>query len=286
MGVEYRYNSLEDFLTSTRLDVNGLLDDGWGANFPVKGREIEAAILFCDISNFSGRTYDLSPVETLIFVNNFFAWITAEALRGRAGIVDKYIGDEIMVLFSTEFGSEDPVLDALQTARFMAERDSLNFRPHIGIAAGDVVIGYVGTPLKYNCSVFGRPVAVAARCASVSGQGLHSSRIVLPAAIWNDREIGEVFPPRRYKMPDGEVHESPQSWNALDPITVEIKNMPDLEIVEIVNEMYHMPTLSTEDRARVSAEALKKEGSYARLRYEFETKRSNKKAEGDDSPRA
>lgn len=282
MTVGCRYNSLEDFLISTRLDVNGLLDDGWGAWFPVKGREIEAAILFCDISNFSGRTYDLSPVETLIFVNNFFAWITAEALRGRAGIVDKYIGDEIMVLFSTEFGSEDPVLDALQTARLMAERDSLNFRPHIGIAAGDVVIGYVGTPLKYNCSVFGQPVAVAARCASVSGPGFHSSRIALPAAIWNGREIGEVFQPRRYKMPDGEIHESPQPWMALDPRVVEIKNMPDLEIVEIVKEMFHMPTQSAEDRARVAAEALKKNGSYARLRYEFETKPSNKKFENCD----
>lgn len=281
MGVEYRYNSLEDYITSTRLDVNGLLDDGWGAKFPVKGREIEAAILFCDISNFSGRTYDLSPVETLIFVNNFFAWITAEALRGRPGIVDKYIGDEIMVLFSTEFGSEDPLLDALQTARFMAEQDSLSFRPHMGIAGGAVVIGYVGTPLKYNCSVFGRPVAVAARCASVKGSGVHSSRIVLPASLWNGREVGEVFPPLRYKMPDGEVQERPQPWKALEPRTVEVKNMPDLEIIEIVNEFVHLPSLSAEDRARVAAEALKKEGSYARMRYGFETRKSNKTAGGD-----
>ena len=62
-------NSLEDFVTTSRLDVNGILNDGRGAYFPVKGREIEAAILFCDIANFSGRTYDLSPVETLILKN-------------------------------------------------------------------------------------------------------------------------------------------------------------------------------------------------------------------------
>jgi class 3 adenylate cyclase len=281
MGVEYRYNSLEDYLTSTRLDVNGLLDDGWGAKFPVKGREIEAAVLFCDISNFSGRTYDLSPVETLIFVNNFFAWITAEALRGRHGIVDKYIGDEIMVLFSAEFGSEDPLLDALQTARFMAEQDSLSFCPHVGIAAGEVVIGYVGTPLKYNCSVFGRPVAVAARCASVKGSGFYSSRIVLPALQWKGRNLDEVFPPRQYRMSDGEIQEQEQGWKVLAPHTVEAKNMPDMEIVEIVNELVHLPSLSVEDRARKAAEALKHEGSYARMRYGFETRKSSKPTGGD-----
>jgi hypothetical protein len=34
---KYPYNSLDDFLKSHRLDVDGLLDDGWGAPFPVKG---------------------------------------------------------------------------------------------------------------------------------------------------------------------------------------------------------------------------------------------------------
>src|SRR5271165_3634614 len=113
MSVKYRYNSLEDFLTSNPLTVDGQVDDGWGAMFPVKGREIDATILFSDISGFSRRTLDLSPTETLIFVNNFFSWISAEALRGQPGIVDKYIGDEIMVVFSKEFGSDDPFADAV-----------------------------------------------------------------------------------------------------------------------------------------------------------------------------
>ena len=73
--------------------------------FPVKGREIEATVLFADITAFTSRAGDLTPEQTLFFVNNFFAWITAEALRHRPGIVDKYIGDEMMIVFSKEFGS-------------------------------------------------------------------------------------------------------------------------------------------------------------------------------------
>lgn len=165
--VRYPYRSLEDFLIAKMLTVDGEADDGWGAGFPVKGREIEASVLFADITGFSARTADLDPTETLAFVNHFFAWITAEGLRGRPGIVDKYIGDEIMVVFSKEFGSADPFVDAVQTARWMGENDVFAFLPHVGIASGPVIVGYVGTPLKYNCSVFGAPVAVAARCASV-----------------------------------------------------------------------------------------------------------------------
>src|SRR4051812_49305245 len=57
--VKYRFNSLGDFLIANPLSVNGELDDGWGGRFPVKGREIKASILFCDISGFSKRTLRL-----------------------------------------------------------------------------------------------------------------------------------------------------------------------------------------------------------------------------------
>lgn len=130
MAIEYRYHSLEDFLNATMLTVDAQLDDGWGASFPVRGREIDATVLFADITAFSARTADLTPTETLVFVNNFFAWISAEALRHTHGLIDKYIGDEVMVVFSKEFGSTDPFLEAVQAARWMAENDALAFMPY------------------------------------------------------------------------------------------------------------------------------------------------------------
>ena len=73
----------------------------------------------------------------------------------------------MMIVFSNEFGSEDPFEEAVQVARWMGENDAFSFCPHIGIASGHVIVGYIGTPFKYNCSVFGAPVALAARCAQV-----------------------------------------------------------------------------------------------------------------------
>ena len=162
--MKFRYNSLEDFLATNRLSVDDQVNDGGGVSFSVKGREIDATILFSDISGFTRRTLDLSSTETLIFVDHFFTWISVEALQGRPGIVDKYIGDEIMVVFSKEFGSDDPFVDAVRTVRQMCSYDPWGFNPHIGFGSGRVTVGYVGTPIKYNCSVFGAAVALAARC--------------------------------------------------------------------------------------------------------------------------
>ncbi|MHA1950763.1 MAG: adenylate/guanylate cyclase domain-containing protein [Candidatus Thorarchaeota archaeon] len=264
MEIKYPYNSLEDFLISTELTVDGQLNDGWGAMFPVKGREIKASILFCDISRFTARTQDLSPAETLIFVNNFFAWISAEALRGGNGVVDKYIGDEVMIVFSTEFGSEDPFVDAVQAARWMAEHDVWSFSPHIGIASGEVIVGYVGTPKKFNCSVFGLPVALAARCAGIKPDKkvFSTASIAFPASEWGGRDFGSVFPPKKIEDFEGNITEQPHSWVIQQPKTVPVKNLPDLEVIEIIKGSFHMPTQSAEERARESLSALKSMGRY------------------------
>jgi class 3 adenylate cyclase len=178
------------------VDVDGVLNDGWQAPLSVKGREIEATVLFADITSFSTRTLDLTPTETLVYVQNFLAWITAEALDGRAGIVDKYIGDEVMVVYSTDFGSHDPFIDAVEAAMAMSRNDFLAFRPHIGIASGPVIVGYTGTAFRYNASVFGAPVALAARCAAVKPdtEKWVSSTIVTPAQEWDDRDIASTVP--------------------------------------------------------------------------------------------
>lgn len=262
--IDYRYNSLEDYLISSPLTVDGQLDDGWGAKFPVKGIEIEATILYSDISYFSARTSTLSSTEILIFANNFFSWITAEALQETHGIIDKYIGDEIMIVFSKEFGSEDPFKEAIQAARWMSEHDVLAFCPHIGISSGLVTVGYVGTPLKYSCSVFGTPVTFANRCTSVKPQteDLVASSIVFPSSEWKNKIFEEIIPPIKYNFPDGSVQEMPQTWNLLEPRIVNLRNIGDFEIRELVNQCVHIPTLSVEERTKESLKLLRQAGCY------------------------
>jgi hypothetical protein len=195
---------------------------------------------------FQGFPYEQ---ETLILVNNFFAWITAEAVKQHPCIVDKYIGDEIMLVFSKEFGSEYPFLDALSTARWMSERDALSFCPHMGIGSGRVVIGYVGAASKFNCSVFGKAVTVASRCTAIRTRGPFSSSIVFPATEWKYGNLESVFPKVVYEG-FGKKTEMSLSWKMLQTRKEILKGIGDLEIIEIVNRLLHRPGLSVDERAK------------------------------------
>lgn len=263
MTTEYRFNTLEDFLISRPLNVDVELDDGWGAKFPVKGIELDATVLFADIAGFTRRTADMAPVEVLIFVNNFFSWVTAEAIKKAPCIVDKYIGDEVMLLFSKEFGSEDPFVDALRTARRMSDKDVLSFCPHLGLASGRVIAGYVGTPVKYNASLFGKAVNLAARCAAIrSDDPKFSGTIVFPAEEWQDRNLNDVFTPEVREHPTEGRIERPHGWSLCEPREVDVKNMGKIVVREIGNALNWMPRQSAADRAREAFDTIKNEGCY------------------------
>ena len=245
------FRSLEDYLVSRPLTIDGTGYDGGGAPFPVKGREIDATILFADIANFSGRTSDLSPGETLAFVNHFLTWIAAEALAHSDGIIDKYIGDEIMMVFSHEFGSDDPFAEAVSIARRFGEDDVFSFQPHIGIASGPVIVGYVGTPRKYACSVFGSTVAIAARCAGIrASKKPIGASIVFPAIEWSTRDFAKLFPPKLYKYPEGDVQQIETGWEMFEPRTEPFKNMGSMEVICIENRAFHVTSVSTAEWAK------------------------------------
>lgn len=258
-----KYASLDDFLAASELTVNGQLDDGWGAVFPVKGREIAGTVLFADIRRSAARTGALNPTESLIFLNTFVAWMTAEGLHASHGIIDKYIGDSIMVVFSNEFGSIDPFAEAVDTARRMSESDSHSYRPRLGIASGNMIVGIIGTPRRFNTSVFGLPVVVAARCAGVDPPATRktfaSSAIVFPADEWTGRDFDTVIPVRHFKNFDGTSSPRPMSWRLLRPRKVSLKNLPPMQIREIVNRSFWRPMESAEDRAREGLRILRED---------------------------
>jgi class 3 adenylate cyclase len=264
----FRYRALEDFVTANELTVDAVMDDGWGASMSVKGREIDAAILFADISAFTERTADMSPVETLTYVNHFFTWITAEALNEGPGIIDKYIGDEVMVVFSDEFGSEDPFEDAVRAALRMAENDVMDFGPHIGISQGPVIVGYAGTPVRHNCSVFGAPVALAARCAGVPppDDAYATHVITFPADDWGSRGIDDIAAPAQSRDPEtGEVEQDdPASsrWNLTDPFTVPLKGRGDIALRQLHDQMMRINNFTVEDRTKKSVEYLERANRY------------------------
>lgn len=179
--------------------------------------------------------------------------------------MDKYIGDEVMVVFPEEFGSTNPFADAVQAAAAMSRHDVHAYGPHIGIASGRVIVGYAGTALRYNVSVFGAPVALSARCAAVERADtdkMVSSTVVIPASDWGGRELGDVLPPQLVEQRDGARVPKPLRFELLEERAVLMRGLSEVAVREIHNTGMWLPTHSAENRALDGLHALRANNRY------------------------
>src|SRR3569832_144546 len=79
--------------------VKSLLENRMGAD---KGERQVMTVFFSDLVGFICMCEGLSPDAAVRFLNRYFSMM-AEVIRGRQGIVDKYIGDSVMAFWGPPF---------------------------------------------------------------------------------------------------------------------------------------------------------------------------------------
>jgi adenylate cyclase len=137
--------------------------------------------LFCDIRNFTPMAERLTPDELVALLNEHFTAMTGIIFRMQ-GTLDKYIGDEIMAVFGAPIAESDDALRAVRTALLIqaknaelnterAARGAPTFELGIGIASGEVIAGFVGSPERMEFTVVGDRVNTARRLCSVAKGG-------------------------------------------------------------------------------------------------------------------
>jgi adenylate cyclase len=150
------------------------------------GEVVEASILFCDLRNFTALSTKLPPHLLVSLLNEYFTRMVREA-EFRGGMVDKFVGDSLMVVFehsserrsgggdSREGNSGGSDADrAVEAALAMIEEcDRLNEKQRlegdfalqnsIGLHRGPVVAGNIGSPERMEYTCIGDAVNVAAR---------------------------------------------------------------------------------------------------------------------------
>lgn len=149
-----------------------------GANAPIAERR-SVAILFCDIRGFTSLTEQNDAAAIASMLNRYFGeWHRTAARHG--GIVDKYIGDAVMILFglndvSGDAGARKAATGAVACGAEMLERfPSLQSELGtegfpvptdigIGIDFGESIVGDIGSPERMNFTAIGDNVNVAAR---------------------------------------------------------------------------------------------------------------------------
>jgi adenylate cyclase len=132
------------------------------------GEEREAAVLFVDVIGSTDFAADRAPTEVVEALNAFFE-VVVGVTQDHGGLVNKFIGDAALCVFGAPLAQAGPAGSALAAAREMAEKlRGTELDAAIGVAAGTVVAGNVGTAERYEYTVIGDPVNEAARLTELA----------------------------------------------------------------------------------------------------------------------
>ncbi|PTX62150.1 adenylate cyclase [Kordia periserrulae] len=142
----------------------------------LQGNFSKCSILFSDIRNFTTLTEEFGAIQIVALLNNYFeAMLTS--VHKYNGILDKYIGDAIMTVFGVPYANITDAKNAVNCALDMFESlADLNKKSTslpqlnigIGISTGNVVSGNIGSEKRFEYTVIGDSVNLAARLESAT----------------------------------------------------------------------------------------------------------------------
>jgi adenylate cyclase len=150
------------------------------------GEQREAAVLFVDLIGSTALAAEREPDEVMSLLNRYFG-IVVDAAHAHSGWVNKFEGDGALCVFGAPHDMDDPAGCALSAAREMDERlraELPELTASIGVSAGRVVAGNVGSAERFEYTVIGDPVNEAARLTQLAKS---MPRRVLASATTVDR---------------------------------------------------------------------------------------------------
>lgn len=138
------------------------------------GEEVDAAVMFCDIRNFTPLSGTMTPAQVVDFLNVYFSYITPP-ITDNNGVISKFIGDGVMAVYTPLLGSENYAADAVRSALEMRKalaalnasgKSPIQVRFGIGIQTGKLIAGNIGTLSRLEYTFIGDTVNVASRLES------------------------------------------------------------------------------------------------------------------------
>lgn len=147
-----------------------------------KGGELrQATVMFTDIRGFTSLTEKSQPQAVVKMLNEYFEVLVDIAFE-HGGTLDKYIGDSMMALWGVPVDEPQSVrhavLAAIEIQKAMIQFNELRaldgqspIQTGIGIATGEIVVGYMGSSKTMNYTVVGPSVNLAARLCAVAQGG-------------------------------------------------------------------------------------------------------------------
>ncbi|MBY0315034.1 MAG: GAF domain-containing protein [Bdellovibrionales bacterium] len=131
------------------------------------GKEVNMAIVFCDIRGFTSLSETMEPSESMDFLNSYFSSL-APIFERNKGIIDKFMGDGIMALFLDTNDAINAVSEfqgALELYNLKRKKsdEQLSIKTGMGIHFGKVLLGAVGYEDRMSISVVSDAVNLTSR---------------------------------------------------------------------------------------------------------------------------
>jgi adenylate cyclase len=153
------------------------------------GEKREVVILFADIRNFTPLAETLSPEAIIHLVNRHFSRMI-EVIQQHRGIIVDFLGDAILAFFDplgrpTRPSAEQAVncawqMQAAMVAENAANPDAPALAMGIGLHAGKVVVGNIGSESRAKYGIIGSDVNLTHR---IQGQA-HPGEVVVSASVF------------------------------------------------------------------------------------------------------
>lgn len=173
-------------------------------NSDLGGESRDVSVLFIDLRGSTALAEKLAPDRVVAMLNDLFTTVV-NAVEAEGGWANKFEGDGALCIFGAPMPQHGHAEHALRAARRLSADLQALRRRHpdldagISVASGTVVAGNVGSAQRYEYTVIGDPVNVAARLCSLAkrapGRVLVDASSVEAAgadekAMWESR--GEV----------------------------------------------------------------------------------------------
>jgi adenylate cyclase len=186
-----RIRPTHDLAITPLLPPNAEARAGWAQPTYLHGRDIEIAVLFCDIRGFTALAEQRLPYDTVFLLNRYFQAM-GQAIERAGGRVDKFIGDGVMALFGIGASRRVGARAALAAARAMADAlAALNqalaadlkgaIRIGIGIHFGPAIVGEMGYGSVKTLTAIGDTVNTASRLEALTKE--YGAQLVVSDAL-------------------------------------------------------------------------------------------------------
>ena len=147
----------------------------------LSGKRIEGTVVFADIKGFTQISERIRPEELVSILNRYFTLVT-RACEINQGMVDKYMGDGVMLVFGAPEPDDDHAFNAICCAlliqRLIAHENIMRGKQQlfpvefrIGANTGSMLAGNMGSAERMEYTVVGDTVNLASRLCGITNAG-------------------------------------------------------------------------------------------------------------------